>query len=171
MFRVLCLIPSNPHTSHHERANTHAHTHTHPTGVNHLAPGHAGTEQTSSTSLNLFPVSHSGNDKEKMLQLHILHSPAFVQTPTETLECATQLTDGMWARQDRRSLQGEKKVTEYICKIVLLPATLESVTVEMCLAVGSTLQQDVRKQDLLLYINVLFGGHPSCKITSNPDRD
>lgn len=62
-------------------------------------------------------------------------------------------------------------MTEYICKTVLLPAMLESVTVETCLAVGATLQQDVRKRDRLLYINVLFWVHLSCKITSDPDRD
>lgn len=47
---------------------------------------------------------------------------------------------------------------------------LESVTVETCLAVGATLQQDVRKRDRLLYINVLFWVHLPCKITSDPDR-
>lgn len=47
---------------------------------------------------------------------------------------------------------------------------LESVTVETCLAVGATPQQDVRKRDRLLYINVLFWVHLPRKITSDPDR-
>lgn len=81
--------------------------HTHPRGTS-LAPGHAEAEQTSLASLNPVPVAHSGNGKEEQFPLHTLSSPAFVQTPTETLECATQLTDDMWARQDRRSLQGKK---------------------------------------------------------------
>lgn len=131
---------------------------------------HAEAEQTGFASLNLVPVPHSGNGRKSCSHC-TLSGPAFVQTPTETLECATQLTDDMWARQDRRSPQGKKKVTEYICKTVLFPAMLESVTVETCLAVGATLQQDVRKRDLLLYINVLFWVHLSCKITRDPGRD
>lgn len=87
------------------------------------------------------------------------HSTACIcsDTPTETLECATQLTDNMWAKAGQEEAAGRgKKLTEYICKTALLPAALESVTVEMCLTVGATLQQDVRKQDLLLFINGLF---------------
>lgn len=85
------------------------HRHRPPKGANYLAPGCAEAEQTNSTSLNLFPMFHS-DGKEKMFPLHIRYSPACVQTPTETLECAAQLTDAMWARQGRR-LQ-EERVTE-----------------------------------------------------------
>lgn len=124
----------------------------------------AEAEQAGSTSLSLFPVPLSGDDKERFL----FCSPDLFRHPQKpcNVQLSSQTICGLG--RTRRSLQGVG-VTEYTCKTVLLPAMLKSVTVETCLTVGATLQQDVRKQELLLYINVLFRGRLSCKITSHSD--
>lgn len=102
--------------------------------------------------------------------MHILYSSACVQTPTETLECAAQLTDAKWAREDRRRLQ-EERVTEYVCKTVLLPAALGSVSVEMCFNCGchSAARCEEAGSDAIYKCPIL--GRLSCKVTGNPDRD
>jgi hypothetical protein len=113
---------------------------------------------------------HSG-DKLKTFPVHTLYRPACAQTPTETLECAAQLTDAMWARQDRRRLQEEKKVTEYVCRTVLLPAVLGSVSAEMCFNCGCRSAARCDEAGAAAIYKCLIWGRLSRKVTGNPDRD
>ena len=119
------------------------------------------------------PVSGPSTSPKASLKQHIFYHPTGVQTSTEILGCAIQLTEATWVPVrtegacDRKCKNWE--VTEPICEHSFTSYQVDSVLTEMYSTVSCSETRCKEVGSAAIY-KCLTGGHLCCKINGDSKR-